>query len=279
MAQQFDGKAMTAATFLIADSVTKLGPEARGAVLVAGSHGGVYAAYLAAAAGLRGVILNDAGIGLEEAGIAGLLYLERLGIAAAAVGHMTARIGDGADMVARGRLTRVNAPAALLGCRVGEACAQAAERLRTAPAVAATPPAYEEARILLRNAANEPKIWGLDSNALVRPDDKGAIIVTGSHGGLLGGRPETAIRVDALAAIYNDAGIGIDGAGISRLPALAARGIGGATVAAATARIGEARSSWETGRISALNRIAEGWGGKLGMSVPELAALAAHHAR
>ncbi len=270
---------MSTAILLVADSVTKLGPEARGAVLVAGSHGGVYAAYLAAAAGLRGVILNDAGIGLEEAGVAGLLYLERLGIAAATVGHGTARIGDGADMMARGRITRINAPAVALGCTIGEACAEAAERLGNAPAIDTAPPPYEEARILLRDLAGEPKIWGLDSNALVRPEDKGAIIVTGSHGGLLGGRPETAIRVDALAAIYNDAGIGIDNAGISRLPALQARGIGGATVAAATARIGEARSTWETGRISALNAIAEGWGGRLGMSVPELAARAARHAR
>src|SRR5262249_17831893 len=157
-------------------------------------------------------------------------YLERLGIAAAAVGHRTARIGDGADMMARGRLTRLNAPAAALGCEVGEPCAQAAERLRVAPTLRITPPPYEEARLLLRDVSGEPKIWGLDSNALVRPEDKGAIIVTGSHGGLLGGKPETAIRVDALAAIYNDAGIGIDDAGISRLPALAARGIGGATV-------------------------------------------------
>jgi len=270
---------MKTAALIVADSVTKLGPEARGAVLVAGSHGGVYAAYLAAAARLCGVILNDAGIGLEEAGVAGLFYLERLGIAAAAVGHQTARIGDGADMMSRGRLTRLNAPAAALGCEVGDPCAEAADRLRAAPALHVTPPPYEEARLLLRDAPDEPKIWGLDSNALVRPEDKGAIIVTGSHGALLGGKPETAIRVGALAAIYNDAGIGIDDAGISRLPALAARGIGGATVAAATARIGEARSTWETGRISALNRIAEGWGGRLGMSVPELAALAASHAR
>ena len=31
-----------------AESVTQLGPETRGAVLVAGSHGGMIAAYLAA---------------------------------------------------------------------------------------------------------------------------------------------------------------------------------------------------------------------------------------
>src|SRR5258708_27382222 len=101
---------------LIADSVTRLGPEHVGAVLVAGSHGGVYAACLAARAGLRAVILNDAGVGLEGAGIAGLAYLDDFGMAAAAIGHLSARIGDGADMAARGIVSNVN-PAAGRLCR------------------------------------------------------------------------------------------------------------------------------------------------------------------
>src|SRR5476649_1769536 len=79
---------------LIADSVTRLGPEHVGAVLIAGSHGGVYAACLAARAGLRAVILNDAGVGLDRAGIAGLAYLDGYGMAAAVVSHETGRIGD-----------------------------------------------------------------------------------------------------------------------------------------------------------------------------------------
>src|SRR6266852_5757100 len=70
-------------SILSADSVTRLGSAHVGAVLVAGSHGGVYAACLAARAGLRAVILNDAGIGLDEAGIAGLAYLDGFGAAAA----------------------------------------------------------------------------------------------------------------------------------------------------------------------------------------------------
>jgi hypothetical protein len=115
-------------------------------------------------------------------------------------------------------------------------------------------------------------VWGLDSNSLVRPEDEGMIVVTGSHGALLGGRPESAIRVAVRAAVYHDAGIGIDGAGISRLPALAAHGIAAATVAADSARIGDAPSVWATGRLSALNVLAERCGARLGMSVPEFAA-------
>ena len=99
----------TPAPILTADSITRIGAEAKGAVVVNGSHGGVYAAYLAAKLGVAAAIFNDAGVGRDQAGIAGLDYLAAFGIPAAAVGHMTARIGDGADMIARGVVTHANA--------------------------------------------------------------------------------------------------------------------------------------------------------------------------
>ena len=77
----------------LTDSITKLGPQFRGTVLVAGSHGGSYCGYLAALAGLRGVIFNDAGVGLDNAGIGALDYLQQLGMAAATIAHTSARIG------------------------------------------------------------------------------------------------------------------------------------------------------------------------------------------
>lgn len=52
---------------IVADSVTTLPATARGAALLSGSHGGNYAAYLAARAGVRAVILNDAGVGRDRA--------------------------------------------------------------------------------------------------------------------------------------------------------------------------------------------------------------------
>jgi hypothetical protein len=102
----------------------------------------------------------------------------------------------------------------------------------------------------------------------VKESDNGSIVVTGSHGGLLGGKPETAIRIDALAAVYNDAGVGMDNAGISRLEPLDARGIAAVTVDAKTARIGDARSTWETGKISHANQLAKTYGAERGMPVP-----------
>ena len=259
------------------DSITHLKPEDRGRVIVSGSHAGVYAAYVAARDGARAVILNDAGRGLEGAGIAGLGYLGDMGLPAAAVGHETARIGDAADMMRRGVITVVNDQAAALGVRVGQRCAEAVNRLLAAWPLDLSPPPYEESRFLLRDGP--VKVWGVDSAALVGPQDAGHVILTGSHGALLGGKPEYALRVAGLAGLYHDAGIGIDRAGTTRLPALDTRGIAGATVAAATARIGDARSMWATGRISTINDTARRAGAAVGMAVPESAdAIIAHAA-
>ena len=52
---------------LILDSVTVFPPDARGRAAIAASHGGVYAAYLAAKTGIKAVILCDAGVGMKRA--------------------------------------------------------------------------------------------------------------------------------------------------------------------------------------------------------------------
>ena len=111
-----------------ADSVTKPG-DAAGKVLVGGSHGGIVSAWFAAQSGARAVILHDAGVGKDAAGIAGLTWLEKLGMAAAAVSHTSARIGDGADVLANGLISHANALARELGVDPGMPCKEAAVRL------------------------------------------------------------------------------------------------------------------------------------------------------
>jgi hypothetical protein len=252
---------------VIADSITRVGPEAAGAVVVNASHGGVYAAYLAATLHAVAAIFNDAGVGRDRAGIGGLDYLEEFGIAAATVGHDTARIGDGADMMASGIITHVNGPALSLGVLPGQACRDAAAALRQAQQTHRAPPEALEAAFLV--VAEPPQVWAIDSASLVLADHKSAIVITGSHGGLLGGKPETALKYDVLGALYNDAGIGKDAAGVSRLPALDARGIAAATVSAASARIGDARSTYEDGIISRINATAAARGLREGISARE----------
>src|SRR5258706_14510663 len=67
---------------LVTDSITRLEQPA-GKVIVAASHAGIYAAHLGALAGARAVILNDASVGRDGAGIGGLAHLEQFGLAAA----------------------------------------------------------------------------------------------------------------------------------------------------------------------------------------------------
>jgi hypothetical protein len=247
----------------ILSSITKLVPGHAGAVVVSGSHGGVYPAALAAKAGLRGAIFSDAGVGLESAGIAGVKLLDEVELAGAAADYMSARIGDGADIYARGVVSDVNAAAARLGCRVGEPVSLCAAKMMSGEPCARPLPVIVEGRALLRAAA--PQIWGIDSNSLAAGDDAGALIVSGSHGALLGGDRASAIKPEVRAAAFNDAGIGVDSAGTTRLPALDRRRIAAVTVSAASARIGDARSSWETGIISACNATAAAAGAREGM--------------
>ncbi len=258
------------ADILVTDSITRL-DQPRGKVVVAASHGAIYAAYLAARSGARAVILNDASVGRDAAGIGGLAYLADFAMPAATIAHDSARIGDGADMLARGRISHVNAPAKALGVAPGQSCRDAAQRLLAAPALTLTVAELAETRT--RIEAGPPAVWAIDSAALVKPEDDGTILITGSHGALLGGRPENALKGNPRAALFSDAGVGMDGAGITRLPALAARGIAAATVSAASARIGDAKSLYHDGVISHVNAPAEAVGARPGMTTRDFVAL------
>jgi hypothetical protein len=264
--------ATTTGAPLVTDSVTMLGADARGRAAIAASHGGIYAAYLAAKAGLKAVILSDAGVGRERAGVSGLAYLATMGVPAAAIGHRSARIGDGIDCAKRGIITCVNDPAAAAGIRVGMHASVALDLLAASDLSAAPMPApQEETRRRIAEAeAGGIAVLALDSASLVEAQDVGAVVLTGSHGALLGGRPETAMKVAVFAAVFNDADRGIDDCGISRLPALDARNIAGATVSAWSARIGDGLSTYRDGMVTALNETAARRGGEIGIPAAEL---------
>jgi hypothetical protein len=261
---------------VLADTATKLGPAARGGVIVTGSHGGRYAAYLTLKALPRAVIHNDAGVGKDEAGIAVIAMAQALGVASATLAHASCRIGDATDMMARGIVSRANALAGALGVKLGMPGREAALRLMAAHASGREPEPVEEARRVLANPGWRRSVVLIDSASLIAPDDAGRIIVTGSHGALVGGSPAMALRVDGFAAVFSDAGVGVDAAGITRLPALDARTIAGLTVSAASARIGDAASLYEEGMISHANTIAQRLGACAGEPLkPRLEAWAA----
>ncbi|MEL6373566.1 MAG: hypothetical protein AAFR04_06315 [Pseudomonadota bacterium] len=258
------------------DSITKANVGDRGCSVLAMSHGGAYCAHLALKSGLAGVILNDAGVGRAEAGIAALPLLEAAGIPALTLSHATARIGDGTHALAHGFVSHANGPAKIAGLAPGMAAhaalvAMAALQVDDSTAAHAAP-AEEHRCDVTAQAPGPHQVITMDSASLMQPQDAGQIVITGSHGGLLGGNPQSAARVAVHAAIYNDAGVGCDHAGISRLPALEARGIAAACVSHTSARIGDGRSTFEDGIVSHLNGPARACGGEVGEPCRDLIA-------
>lgn len=256
---------------VLAHSATKLAGTA-GRVVVCGSHGGRYAGLLAVAAGVRAILLNDAGVGLDNAGIAGLATCEDNAVPAATLSHTSCRIGHAGSAHQEGIVSHANRLAAALGVEVGQSADTAARCLAAAPQTEARPMAEDEHRS--EDRSGQTRVIVMDSNGLVRPrDDDGAIIITASHGGLVGDDPASAGRAQAALFAFNDAGVGKDGAGLTRLPVLDARGIPAVTVGHNTARIGDGASTLETGVITHTNAAANAAGARAGMPLAVLVAL------
>ena len=240
-------------------------PDSAGNVIVSGSYGGEYNAFHAAKWKIRGVVFNDAGVGCRDAGIKGLPYLDRIGLAGATADAWTCHIADGEHMLAHGVISHVNAAATKLGCRVGQSVAECAGLMTKGPVAAAEPPAISGGkRYVLGDVPGEPKVLALDAAPMLTAEDAGAIAVTGSHAALFRGQPDNVIGPDLVAVFFNDAGVGLDDAGIKRLPTLDERGIAAGTVSAASAPIGDARAAYNEGVISHLNRTALAMGGIVG---------------
>ena len=168
-------------------------------------------------------------------------------------------------MLRRGIISHANQFASNLNCIPGMQCAHAAVCLKEAPLPFGTPPAYEEFRFLISQGT--PRIVCIDSASLVKKEDAGQIVITGSHGGLIGGRREKVFNIQAVIAIFNDAGSGIDHAGIGRLDPLNEFGIAAVTAAHTSARIGDSRSTYYEGVISHTNRKAIALGATCGLTV------------
>lgn len=112
----------------VVDSITELQPADAGCIAVSGSHGGVSSARYAIAARPLLSVFNDAGVGLEQAGLVALDQLQQQGLAACTVSHMTARIGDAGSTLSTGVVSHCNAYAADQGVAAGQSCRQALER-------------------------------------------------------------------------------------------------------------------------------------------------------
>ena len=250
---------------VLLDSITDVVPSDREKVAVSGSHGGIYAATVASRAGLRAVVLNDAGRGQDDAGVAGLLALETVAMAAVAVSTNSAEIGSARDTLDNGIVSYVNRNAQVLNLQAGLPLATQIEKLSLAAQPDKMLPAVDESR--WEEKVGELTVICADSAALIRPEDNGRIIITGSHGGLIGGDPKRACKACAKLVVFNDAGGGKNGIGHTRLPALQMRGIAGLTLDCNSCRIGDAASALATGVVSAVNQNAEKMGFSVGQSL------------
>lgn len=251
---------------LLSDSVTVFdAADAAGAIIVSGSHGGTSAIGYVVRVGARGVLVNDAGVGKEEAGIAGLACADAAGLAVAAVAHDSARIGDAQDTLDHGRVSHVNRVAAAAGVRPDMDAPSAIAALTTAeppPAETVQQESPPQPPVLVD--PGPPAIYVVDSAVHVREALTGTIVVTGSHGGATHGR---ALDAAVAGAFFNDAGIGKDRAGIGRLVILEASSTPGLAVSHVSARIGDAADAWEHGVVSVVNTAAAALGIQPGQTV------------
>jgi hypothetical protein len=114
---------------ILMDSITKVKPEDKGAIVVCASHGGTSSGEFALEVPLKAVIFNDAGVGKDDAGIAALAMLQQKGVPAATVAHTSGRIGDAMDMWENGVLSHVNSAARQLGLNTGAQVREVLTRL------------------------------------------------------------------------------------------------------------------------------------------------------
>jgi hypothetical protein len=264
---------MTSNAITWVDTVTKLDERHAGAVIVAGSHGGGYAAYCAARAQVRAAIFNDAGVGKDSEGIHALSYFDALGVPAATTSHLSAHIGDGKDSFENGVISHVNETARALGCRASQHTRECAGLMMAAPAFNYPVPAKEESRTVIADAAGRAEVVVIDSLALLLPRDANSVMVAGSHGAVLPMDDRILLAGDALGALFCDAGFGKDDIAVSRIKKLDLHGKPGAAVSVHTARIGNGMSVLTEGILSFVNETAARYGARAGMTAREYVSL------
>lgn len=103
-----------------------------------------------------------------------------------------------------------------------------------------------------------PGVLLLDSITQLVPGDAGAVVVSGSHGGI--SSAQYALAVPLRLVVFNDAGIGKDDAGVAALALLQQAGRAALAVAHTSARIGDAQDHWDHGVVSRVNTAAAGLG-------------------
>jgi hypothetical protein len=256
------------ARVLAFDSITFLeafykdAPPSGRDVIVNGSYVGVFCARVVAAFRPLATIGLDCGIGKDGAGIAGLWYYEALGIPAAAVDVMTAEMGNGLDVYDNGRISRINQLAEDAGVQIGMPTAEAAALIGR-PITPAE--GVRTNRLVVKSNAAGRSIVCTDGLAYAMSEDGPNIVLcSAAHTGASIVGYLTKLR--PWGFILSDGGIGKNRSGLVGLDAMDRVGIPGASVDANTARLGDGRSTYFDGIVSAANMLANAKGVEVGQT-------------
>ncbi len=240
-------------------------------VCVNSSYCGVLPARFVAEHRPRAAIGMDCGVGPEGSAIAGLWYLEALGIPAAVADVMTAHLGDGVHLYHHGVVSFVNQLALDCGVTPGMTVRDAAAALlENDPEVAAASEITN--RTVMEKTPEGRCVVVTDSIAFGTSEDTDRnVLVTAGHTGR--SAVPYLLRCRPFGFICSDGGRGMDDSGMAGLYLVEADGLAGATVDAHRARMGSGLSHYQDGIISAANRHALAAGVEIGMPCPEAAHL------
>jgi len=240
-------------------------------VIIGASHGAEAATQLAIAARPRGVIAHDAcaTVGKDQGGAGGLAILNSYLIAGATVDGFTARMSDAREMYEIGVISFVNDVAARMGISPGMKTKEAAMIMLNK-----NPPFQDVPRIqYVVHDSDLGRVVALDTVKYADERMKNSVLCMGSHASHLMPRYLADYGIPLHGVITNDCGPGKDNIGTAGLPDLDKAGIPGATVSVTSARVGDARSTYYEGVISALNDKAKSFGVKIGQPAQKAAEL------
>tara|TARA_B100001250_G_scaffold394361_1_gene398170 strand:+ start:519 stop:1391 length:873 start_codon:yes stop_codon:yes gene_type:complete len=237
-------------------------------VVVPSSYLGVLPARLMAPHRPRAVIAHDGCIGKDGAGIAGLWYLEAIGIPAAAAAGMSAELGNGIDLYETGTISRINILAERAGVKEGMSVVEAAKvLLENDPGDISAGTKIRRQSAAVSDTGRE--IIVTDSIVFALPEDNKNVLVTAGHTGRSGAK--FLLEVSPHGFICSDGGMSKNNAGIAGLETTQEHGLAGACCDAWSAPVGDAFKAFEEGTISACNEIAAKRGVEIGMTVREAA--------
>lgn len=238
-------------------------------VVVAASYVGVLPARMMAVHRPRGIIGHDACVGKDAAGIAGLWYLEALGIPSATADGMSAEMGNGRDLYESGVISYVNYPAEMVGVKVGMPVREAAALLSDVD-----PTDVEVGNKIRREIMDEHpsgrRIVVTDSIVWALPEDEQrSVLVTAGHTGRSGA--SFLLEANPWGFICHDGGMSKNNSGITGLKTTEDAGLAGACIDGNSSPVGDAFTAWRIGTISAHNGPAGERGVFVGQTVADAA--------